>query len=231
MKALKPNSVIPPLLFGLGVKLDHMFGSKWLIHELYRLGYSISYSEVTRFKQSILTNEELVEPLPGGGRFIQWVADNVVDHNTITLDGKGTFHATGIISCSNYDECDLRYQHIRRNAKIMRVDELPKDKSIKVHWYQSPDIQALSKILLTPVKELCMPMVFSEQINLDVLWHFAGFAKKEKRPNWSGYMHLATAGMQSIGKSTITMLPIMDLNPSDESTIYSTLIFIKEQAC
>ena len=75
-----------------------------------------------------------------------------------------------------------------------------------------------------------MPMVLSEEINLDVLWHFAGFTKKEKRPNWSGYIHLATAGMQSIGKSTITMLPIMDLNPSDESTIYSTLIFIKEQA-
>ena len=143
MKALKPNSVIPPLLVGLGVELDHMFGSKWLINELYRLGYSISYSEVTCFKQSILTNEELVEPLPDGGIFTQWVADTV-DHNTVTLDGKGTFHGMGIISCSNYDECDLRYQHIRRNAKIIRVDELPKDKSIKVHWYQSPGIHALS---------------------------------------------------------------------------------------
>ena len=31
-------------------------------------------------------------------------------------------------------------------------------------------------------------------------------------------------------KSTITMLPLIDLNPSDESCIYSTLIKIIEQA-
>ena len=30
---------------------------------------------------------------------MQFVADNV-DHNTDTLDGKGTFHGMGIIACS-----------------------------------------------------------------------------------------------------------------------------------
>ena len=28
MKAMKPQSVIPPLLFNLGVKIDHTVGSK-----------------------------------------------------------------------------------------------------------------------------------------------------------------------------------------------------------
>ena len=129
LKALKPNSVIPPLLFGLGVEMDHMFGSKWLINELYRLGYSISCSEVTRFKQSILTNGTPTEHLQEDDRFTQWVADNV-DHNTATLDGKGTFHGMGIISCSNY-ECDLRYQHIRQNSKIMRLMNYLKAKVLK----------------------------------------------------------------------------------------------------
>ena len=31
-------------------------------------------------------------------------------------------------------------------------------------------------------------------------------------------------------KSTITFLPIIDLNPNDESCIYSTLLFVIEQA-
>ncbi|KAG1655293.1 hypothetical protein GQR58_024613 [Nymphon striatum] len=29
--AARPRSVIPPIMFGLGVELDHVFGSKWLI--------------------------------------------------------------------------------------------------------------------------------------------------------------------------------------------------------
>ena len=28
-----------PIPFGLGVELDHVFGSKWLIEELFRLGF------------------------------------------------------------------------------------------------------------------------------------------------------------------------------------------------
>ena len=32
-------------LFGLGVELDHVFGSKWLVNELARLGFSVSYDE------------------------------------------------------------------------------------------------------------------------------------------------------------------------------------------
>lgn len=34
LKAIKPCSIIPPILFGLEVKLDHVFGSRKLIDEL-----------------------------------------------------------------------------------------------------------------------------------------------------------------------------------------------------
>ena len=53
MKAMKAKSVIPPLLFGLGVEMDHIVGSKILIIELAKLGFSTSYDEVTRFKHSV----------------------------------------------------------------------------------------------------------------------------------------------------------------------------------
>ena len=45
---------IPPLLFGLGVDLDQTFGSKWLVDQLARLGFSVSSDEVKLFKQSVL---------------------------------------------------------------------------------------------------------------------------------------------------------------------------------
>ena len=57
LKALRPNSVIPPLQFGLGV-LSTM-GLKWLNNELSCLGFTLSYDEVLRFKQSVLFDKDI----------------------------------------------------------------------------------------------------------------------------------------------------------------------------
>ena len=80
VRAARPYSVIAPLLFGLGVELDHIFESKWLINKRFRLGYSISYDEVTRFKQNSIVSsnfEDVLLKYPGS--VTQWVANNV-DH-------------------------------------------------------------------------------------------------------------------------------------------------------
>ena len=58
VKAAYPRNVIPPLLFGLSTELDHMFGSSWLIDELFNLDFSVSYSEVQRFKQAVACSLE-----------------------------------------------------------------------------------------------------------------------------------------------------------------------------
>ena len=43
IQATIPRTSIPPILFGIGIEADHMFGSRpWLIDELFRLGFSIS---------------------------------------------------------------------------------------------------------------------------------------------------------------------------------------------
>ena len=57
-KTLKPNSVILPLLFGLGVENDHTIGSKTLLREIAKLGFAISYDEVKQCKQSVLMDED-----------------------------------------------------------------------------------------------------------------------------------------------------------------------------
>ena len=68
---------------------EDVFGSRWLVNELSRLGFSITYDEVNRYKQSVIQSENLdsllAEYFPG--TFTQWVADNV-DHNVATLDGR-----------------------------------------------------------------------------------------------------------------------------------------------
>lgn len=59
VQAARPRSVITLTLFGLGVEVDHVFVSKWLINELSQLGFSISYDEVNRYKQSVIQSENL----------------------------------------------------------------------------------------------------------------------------------------------------------------------------
>ena len=79
--------------------MDHIFGSKWLIKELSRLGFSISYDEVNRYKQSMIENNNITDMQKdlSEDAFVQYFVDNV-DHNACTIDGKGTFHGMGIIS-------------------------------------------------------------------------------------------------------------------------------------
>ena len=61
--AARPRSIMPTLLFGLGIELEHMYGSRWLLDELHRLGFCITYGETVRFKQSVLQkNENTVAP-------------------------------------------------------------------------------------------------------------------------------------------------------------------------
>lgn len=59
--AVKSRSCISPVMFGLGIESDKVFGSRWLLTELSRLGFSISYDEVTRYKQFVVTNENVCQ--------------------------------------------------------------------------------------------------------------------------------------------------------------------------
>ena len=53
--------------------------------------------EVRIYRQSLLKFEsEPILVLPEDS-FVQWSSDNV-DHNLVTLDGKGTFHGMGTIA-------------------------------------------------------------------------------------------------------------------------------------
>ena len=93
--AIRPWSTLPPVLFGLAVEMDHVFRSSWQVNHLSKLGYSLSSYEVTRYKQSVIENENASKWLKRMmlESFCHWIAY----HNVRTIDGKGTLHAMGII--------------------------------------------------------------------------------------------------------------------------------------
>ena len=87
VKGVLPRSFTPPILFALAVELDHMFGSRWLNTQLFKLGFSESYGGVIRFKQTVVIIEEIGAILQSSAaedNFTTFVADNV-DHNIIGI--------------------------------------------------------------------------------------------------------------------------------------------------
>ena len=73
-------------------------GSKWQLTELNRLGFSLSYQDVSRCKQTVVVSEDINFYLKSvsDGSFSQWSADNV--HRKVKMiDGKGSLHGMGVI--------------------------------------------------------------------------------------------------------------------------------------
>ena len=234
VKANRPLSSIPPLLFGLGVEMDHVFGSKWLIDELYRLGFSVSSTEVTRYKQSVIQSQDINSFIPGPfpGTFTQWVGDNV-DHNIATLDGSGTFHGMGVIAVSTQTGVFKSIPSVDRvkRLRLIKAKSLIGNHGIPIKPYVAPAVRGLSHLRYKPVLELQWPFILPPTLHIDTLWH-AGWMFRDAsqpRPNWAGFMQSVSVGCHP-HKSDILMLPIIDLNPNDTTCIYSTLLFIQEQA-
>jgi len=236
VQSARPRSVITPTLFGIGVEMDHVFGSRWLVDELSRLGFSISYDEVNRYKQSVIQSESLnnllEEYLPGA--FTQWVADNV-DHNVASLDGTGSLHGMGIVAVSTpKDNVPLiaKSRVINRHPRV-KVNELVKDKGVPILQYVGPQVKSLSLVLYKPIIELKMPYTLPSELYSNLLWHSGWMFRNtsQLRVNWSGFMqNVFSSCHASYNKSEVLLLPIIDLSPSDDTCIYSTLSYIQDQA-
>ena len=63
---------------------------------------------------------------------------------------------------------------------------------------------------------------------LDILWK-TSIMFGSLRPMWSGMMQLVHHGSHP-GKSSVMFLPMIDMNPSDVTCVYSTLRYISEHA-
>jgi hypothetical protein len=161
--------------------------------------------------------------------FAQWVADNV-DHDIATLSGKGTFHGMGII-CSDSKPAG-QFGNIPRLKKTPAASFV-KERGVKIVPYHKVAKTGLSNVKLDPVLQLNQSASQSAMEVYDILWHSASlFSPPETpRPNWSGFLQCTTKAMQSnLSSSDITFLPIIDMHSSDETCIYSVLLFVLSQS-
>ena len=225
----RPRSVIPPLMFGLGVEVDLVFGSQWLLEELSSFGASISYDEVRLFKQSLLMSEKTANLIPPNPTFTQWSADNA-DCTIDTLTGSGQFHGIGMCSMSAVATLPVGKFQIQRQTRV-KVSALIGDADLlKVKHIRSA-MTALSPIKFEPIMNLMRPHIIpAPSFYSNLMWQSArAFGGDKPSPNWSGYMEHFHKDHEA-DKWSVHILPFMDLNPTEESNIYTCLKFIEDQA-
>ena len=240
VQASCPRSALSPILFGVGVSLDHVLASKWLLTMLSRLGFLITNEEVNRYKQSVVQSKDTDLPLSHPQCFTQWSADNV-DHNVLTLNGLGVFHGMGIISISVPYRSPLdtiasgAYGEtaIKRLPRV-KVLKLTSGRTIPILYHTPQNVPPLSMLKFKSSTEIQNALLLKQSCsNMDLIWCTGIFlshrTSSRPMPNWSGFMQMVTVG-DHLDPADFRLLPIIDLNPGDKSCILSTLSFIDNQA-
>jgi len=219
LQAARPRTMIAPVLLGLGVQLDHDYGSKFLLRQLSRLGFSVSYDEVECYRQSVLVSEcrssDTGPTTPSG--MTQWVADNV-DHNIRTLDGRGSFHGMGIISATVHIDGEFGSSHfkVERLQRRLLASQVCSDRGIPIRQYTVASKKGLSVVNMTDIRHLQRPICLPQIMQLNVVWHLSWkfSSSGNPRPNWGGFMQSSCTGLHA-PPAAITMLPLIDMKPTD----------------
>ena len=230
--AARHKTAILPVPFGVGVEMDHVFGSEWLTSQLYDLGFSISDDEVKLYKQSVLQAESIEDVIPNSlTAFTQWGGDNA-DHPTRTIDGKNTFHGMGCIAISTSKTSNMvpPLPPVKR-MKRLPVSELTSNKGMPIYQYVAPPDSGLSEFVFEPRETIPQKSVLMPKIHSNTLWQVGWMFSSDERshPNWSGFMQNIKVD-DVVEKSDVFLLPLSDMDPNSLTCIYSTLMSVKKQA-
>jgi hypothetical protein len=148
-----------------------------------------------------------------------------------TIDGTGTFHGMGLISASVVETVKAQRLKMKRLKGRVKVTDVVQNRGMPIVPYALNSGLGLSGYTMTVMQASTETIVSSAVSHLDLLWHAAGLLQLEDciSPNWSGYMSSVCVGQHS-RTAEINFLPIVDMNPNDESCIYSTLLFVQKEA-
>ena len=148
VQSSRPRSSIAPIPFGIGIDLDKSFASKWLVDYISKFGFSITSDEVLRYKESAIeSSPNHIVPM-----FAQRVGNNV-DHNLMTLTGKGTFHGMGVISAL-YGLGKNKYTNLIKRNKERRKTRIIDHRGIDILPHPGSFKNGLTTFTLEPYVQL-----------------------------------------------------------------------------
>ena len=135
IQAVRPRAVIVPLQIGLGMHTHHLYRSKFIVDTLCEMGFCSSYGEVLRFEKNAancVAPGVLGETIDLVDTTVLFAADNI-DHNILTIDGKGTFHGMGMIAALIPGQNTSRII-TRQNSSDLNIAENTKVEIIQLHF-------------------------------------------------------------------------------------------------
>ena len=188
IQAVRPRAVVAPLQICLSVQLQHLYRSRFLIDTLCHMGFCSSYGETLRFERNaancaipkIFVKDTNV--LKAQDTVLLLAADNV-DHNILTIDGKGTFHRMGMIAALTPGQ--------------MIVHSIPRNKTTKLDIVRQSTVAIIDHRFATHIR---LDVTFAElpgfpqcDKKIDLLWELS-FNFKGATPGWDGMMHIIHQG-------------------------------------
>ena len=179
-----------------------------------------SFFQLIRFKRNVHYDATTEVICPPGTTCFQYVGDNT-DYNVSTIDGN---HGVASIAIANwrFSNLDTRQTPLP-GEKIQVWSDIESTQVILIKNYHAPDKPSLNQIFLHPVVEVKFKEPF---INL-----FCSFSDTflERRTSWLGYMSVNADG-QPLGKSVVTMLPVINLPVTNMAALPPLLCFVVEQS-
>ena len=226
----RPKTLQMTIPMAIGIQLHHSHACRELNDTMFRLGYTVSYTTVQNFERAAAatTSDALPQPDPPG-TIRQYIADNV-DWNSATLDGKGSVHVQGMMSAVTPG---LISGPCRISKTNPTSEELKKLISVNIKYISSTDIKIssyLSGLKFKSISHSKTPNHYLLHNRLDLLYHCAPLLSYPEYM-WSGTMSLVfTSKNYPGGKSSFNFLPMINLKSTDMNCIYSTMLFIDNDA-
>ena len=204
VQGVRPRVAIAPLQIGLAIQMHHHFRSKFLVDILSAMGYCSSYSEVQRFEENAASSiaPDVLDGLHKPDKMVLFAAENV-DHNIVTLGGKGTFHGMGRLAAVTPGNKVTHTVLRRKLSDLNTIDQTKVD--IVEHRFAR---EALSSVKFQP-----LPILADVAHNIDILREMS-FLFAQAVPNWQGMMHVLHTDCEYPGQSTIAFLPMVDMYPA-----------------
>ena len=228
MQAVSKQGYISPLILSVGIFVHQTTRSKVLLDVSLLPGLCDSYAKVIKIERSAtVTRSEdflrLISLNDDSTRFFQWVAHNF-DFNEDTLTGKNTTRTTGIISWIIPKSDFGSYLKIPRRqtnpTELLQIAE----RSISLTPYKLPLVSMLSEVKLVSVQENLLPL--DQFLLMDTLWLYSTLFTTQP-PNREGFISQVVDGHFEC--TTVVFNPMVLLNQETNESVYSTMLFLKEQ--
>ena len=207
------------------------FSAIGLIDCLYNIGLCASYLETARFETSIINDPEKFNIV--SDTYLQFIYDNA-EHNTVTIDGKNTFHCMGGIMCVT-PLSSVTFDSKRNISRLKGA--LPKASTststsgfLPLTDFKNNKPFKLNNVVVQDWKGINFTDFSIKVAPTDILYFYGKYIQPDKTANWHKFMNKCHEFNSDFCTTRVIALPFIKAPPSDHMKILTALIDARQRA-